>query len=120
MYKHHEESLQIMAGYYREQKGVIAFIFGGSVAKGMERADSDLDGMAVVSQEEFKYREKHNELTDVIQGKCTYEGGYFDVKYITKDFLRAAAQKGSEPTRNSFYRARVMFSDDPEIPEPVM
>ncbi len=27
-----------------------------------------------------------------------------------------AAQKGSEPTRNSFYRARVMFSGDPEIP----
>lgn len=48
MYKHHKESLQIMAGYYREQKGVIAFIFGGS-----------------------------------------------------------------EPTRNSFYCARVMFSDDP-------
>ena len=31
--------------------------------------------------------------------------------------MKAAAQKGSEPTRNSFYRARVMFSDDPEIPE---
>ena len=117
MYKHHEESLQIMVGHYRRQKGVIAFIFGGSVAKGMERADSDLDGMAVVSQEEFEYREKHNTLTDVIQGKCTYEGGYFDVKYITEDFLKMAAQKGSEPTRNSFYRARVMFSDDPEIPE---
>lgn len=26
------------------------------------------------------------------------------------------AQKGSEHARNSFYRARVMFSDDPEIP----
>jgi hypothetical protein len=103
--------------YSREQKGVTAFIFGGSVAKGMERADSDLDGMAVVSQREFKYREQHNELTEVIQGKCIYEGGYFDVKYITKDFLKAAAQKGSEPTRNSFYRARVMFSDDPEIPD---
>lgn len=117
MYKHHEESLQIMKNHYRVQKGVIAFIFGGSVAKGMERENSDLDGMAVVSQEEFEYREKHHSLTEVIQGKCTYEEGYFDVKYITKDFLKAAAQKGSEPTRNSFYRARVMFSDDPEIPE---
>lgn len=55
--------------YSREQKGVTAFIFGGSVAKGMERADSDLDGMAAVSQREFKYREQHNELTEVIQGK---------------------------------------------------
>ena len=50
MYKHHEESLQIMTGYYHGQKRVIAFIFGGSVAKGMERENSDLDGMAVVSR----------------------------------------------------------------------
>ena len=56
----------------------------------------------------------------MIQGKCTYKGGDFDVKYTTKDFLKVVAQKGSEPTRISFYRARVMFSDDPEIPEPVM
>lgn len=48
MYKQHEESLRTMLRHFREQKGVIAFIFGGSVAKGMERADSDLDGMAVV------------------------------------------------------------------------
>lgn len=75
MYKHHEESLKIMKNYYRVQKGMIAFIFGGSVAKGMERENSNLDGMAVVSQEEFEYREKHHSLTDVIQGKSTYEEG---------------------------------------------
>lgn len=40
--------MRTMVRHFREQKGVIAFIFGGSVAKGMERADSDLDGMAVV------------------------------------------------------------------------
>ena len=56
MYKHHEESLKIMTEHYRNQEGVIAFIFGGSVAKGMERIDSDLDGMIVVSQEEFEER----------------------------------------------------------------
>ncbi len=75
MYKHHEESLQIMKNYYRVQKGMIAFIFGGSVAKGMEREKSNLDGIAVVSQEEFEYREKHHSLTDVIQGRSTYEEG---------------------------------------------
>ena len=49
MYKHHEESLKIMTEHYQYQEGVVAFIFGGSVAKGMERPDSDLDGMIVVS-----------------------------------------------------------------------
>ncbi len=66
MYEHHKESLRIMAEHYRRQPGVIALIFGGSVAKGIERPDSDLDGMAVVSQEEFdrsgdqhKHRDDH-------------------------------------------------------------
>ena len=115
MYKHHEESLKIMTEHYRNQEGVIAFIFGGSVAKGMERIDSDLDGMIVVSQEEFEERTINHTLTEVIHGKCTYEEGYFDVKYITKDFLQIAAEKASEPTRNSFHCAKVMFSSDPEI-----
>ena len=115
MYKHHEESLKIMVDHYRNQEGVIAFIFGGSVAKGMERPDSDLDGMAVVSEEEFERRVKENTSTEVIKGKCTYEEGYFDVKYITKEFLKLAAEKASEPTRNSFVKSKVMFSDDPEI-----
>lgn len=117
MYKHHEESLKIMTEHYRNQEGVIAFIFGGSVAKGVERPDSDLDGMIVISQEEFERRMASNTLTEMIKGKCTYEEGYFDVKYITKDFLKIAAEKASEPTRNSFYKAKVMFSDDEEIEE---
>lgn len=115
MYEHHKESLRIMAEHYRRQPGVIALIFGGSVAKGIERPDSDLDGMAVVSQEEFDRRVATSTSTEMITGQCTYPEGYFDVKYITKDFLRLAAEKGSEPTRSSFYKAQVLFSDDPEI-----
>lgn len=42
MYKHHEESLQIMVSHYKKRSEVIALIFGGSVAKGQERIDSDL------------------------------------------------------------------------------
>ena len=101
MYTHHEESLKIMTEHYRNQEGVIAFIFGGSVAKGMERPDSDLDGMIVVSQEEFEERTANSTLTEVIHGKCTYEEGYFDVKYITKDFLKIAAEKAEKML--SFY-----------------
>ena len=44
MYQHHEESLKIMEKMFREREEVIALVFGGSVAKGMERPDSDLDG----------------------------------------------------------------------------
>ncbi len=48
-------------------------------------------------------------------GHCTYPEGYFDVKYMTKDYITVAAEKASEPTRNSFVKARVLFSSDPEI-----
>ena len=42
MYKHHEESIENMKEYFKKQD-VIALILIGSVAKGTERADSDLD-----------------------------------------------------------------------------
>jgi len=117
MYKHHEESLKIMEEYFRHQDGVIALVFGGSVAKGNERIDSDLDGMVIVSEENYARRLAEGKTAEAIKGLCTYEAGYFDVKYMTKAFLREAAEKGSEPTRNSFVKSRVLFSDDPEITE---
>ncbi len=53
MYQHHKDSLENMKKYFME-KDVIALIFGGSVAKGNERPDSDLDAMVVVSDEIYK------------------------------------------------------------------
>lgn len=44
MYKQHEESIEYMKEYFRKQ-GAIALILTGSLAKGTERADSDLDGI---------------------------------------------------------------------------
>ncbi len=115
MYQHHEESLRIMEKMFREREEVIALVFGGSVAKGMERPDSDLDGMAIVTDAYYEGLLEENRTAEVIPGHCTYEGGYFDIKYMTKDFLRKAAQKASEPTRNSFVKSRVLFTRDPEI-----
>lgn len=115
MYKHHEESLEIMRRYFAERSEVIALIFGGSVAKGNERPDSDLDAMVVIGDSAYEERVRNRTAVETISGLCTYEGGYFDVKYMTKDYLRMAADRGSEPTRNAFVGSRVIFSRDPEI-----
>jgi len=117
MYKHHEESLEIMKKYFREKEGVIALVFGGSVAKGNERIDSDLDGMVIVDDETYARLVEEHHTAECVTGLCTYPEGYFDVKYMTKTFLREAAEKGSEPTRSSFVKSRVLFTDDPEIEE---
>lgn len=114
MYRHHEESLEIMKDYFKKQD-VIALVFGGSVAKGNERPDSDLDAIVVVSDAVYEEKKAANCTAETISGLCTYEGGYFDVKYVTKEFLLDAARKGSEPARNAFVKARVLFSSDPEI-----
>lgn len=116
MYRHHEESLEIMKDYFKKQD-VIALIFGGSVAKGNERPDSDLDAVVVVSDAVYEQKKAANCTAETIGGLCTYEGGYFDVKYVTKGFLLDAAERGSEPARNAFVKARVLFSSDPEIEE---
>lgn len=117
MYQHHRESLENLKKYFSEKEEVIALIFGGSVAKGCERPDSDLDAMVVITEEAYALRVQNNTTAETISGYCTYEGGYFDIKYMTKEFLRDAAKKGSEPARNAFVKARVLFTKDLEIPQ---
>lgn len=114
MYKHHEQSIRKMTEYF-QKRGAIALILTGSVARGTERADSDLDGIVVVSEEEYKEREKTHTTTETIDGFCTYEGGYFDIKYMTKQYLRDLAERGSEPARNGFTKVKILFCNDEEI-----
>ena len=114
MHKHHEQSIENMKEYYRKH-GALALILTGSVAKGTERADSDLDGVVILSEEEYAEKEKNNTTTETIDGLCTYEGGYFDIKYMTKEYLKELAKKGSEPARNGFTKARILFCNDADI-----
>ncbi len=117
MYKHHEESLENLKNYFSGKEEVIAVIFGGSVAKGCARPDSDLDAMVVVTDTAYALRVQQNSTAETIEGYCTYEGGYFDIKYMTKSFLEDAAKKGSEPARNAFIKAQVLFTKDADIPQ---
>ena len=59
MYKHHEQSIKNMIDYFKKQ-GAIALILGGSVAKGTERADSDLDGMVILTEKDYELKEKNS------------------------------------------------------------
>lgn len=114
MYKHHEQSIENMKKHFSKQ-GAVALILVGSIAKGTERADSDLDGIVILSEEDYAKKEKNNTTTETIDGLCTYEGGYFDIKYMTKQYLKDLAEKGSEPARNGFMKARILFCNDEEI-----
>lgn len=116
MYKHHEESIQNLIRYFSNREEIIAVILGGSVAKGSAREDSDIDAMIIVTPAYYEKRLKENKVVECINGMCTYEGGYFDLKYYTKEFIQAAARSGSEPSRNAYLGAYTLFTKDEEIP----
>jgi hypothetical protein len=116
MYKHHEESIQNLINYFSNREEIVAVILGGSVAKGVAREDSDIDAMIIVTEEYYAERVKSNTVVECIGSMCTYEGGYFDLKYYTKDFISTTSKIGSEPARNAFLGAYALFSKDPEIP----
>ena len=56
--KHHEDSIKNMIAYFQENPEIIALFLTGSVATGTERPNSDLDGVAVVSQEYYEQKKK--------------------------------------------------------------
>ena len=116
MYPHHIESAQKLREYFEGQEGVIAVVLDGSTVKGNARHDSDIDAIIVVTEEKYAELAAQNRLAEVIPGHCTYEGGYFDIKYKTKAILRRAAEFASETTRNAYVKAQVLCTTDAEIP----
>ena len=53
MYQHHLDSIEKMKEYFRPTEGIIALVLGGSVAKGNERPDSDLDALVILTPEAY-------------------------------------------------------------------
>lgn len=117
MYEHHKTSINNLINYFKDDLDVIAIILGGSIAKGIERPDSDVDAIVVVSEEKYNQLNRSNQLSECIFGYCTYEHGYFDIKYCTEKYLISVMQKGSEPSRNAFKSSRCLYSKNSKIEE---
>lgn len=116
MYKHHEDSIENMIKHYRENPEIKALFLIGSVATGTERPDSDIDAVAVVSKDYYEQKKSTDGLEEVYYGKCTYEGGYFNIHYMTRENLEQIADNGSEPMRNMFSCARTLYCDEQDLP----
>src|SRR5690554_3915849 len=109
VFKHHQQTIDNLAGYFKKEKDVKALIVGGSVAHGFATKDSDLDIFLLISEKEYQERLEKESLTYWNDSLICYEG-YIDGKYITVDFLKRVAEKGSEPARFAFKDAFVVFS----------
>jgi predicted nucleotidyltransferase len=108
--KHHEDALARYVARETANADTLAVIVSGSLARGAERADSDVDLYLVVTEERWDAAYAARRLMFVETDGANYEGGYFDIKLATLSYLDDAADRGDDPVRDSFARSRVAFS----------
>jgi hypothetical protein len=115
MKPHHKKAIEKVVELLKKDERFLALIIGGSVAKGMEREDSDIDVVLVATDEEFKRRKKNNMFLYYTKDVCDYPGGYIDGKVVDLQLLRTVAERGNEPARDAFRDAWIAYSKIPEL-----
>ena len=115
MRPHHKRAIEKVVESIEKDNRFLALIIGGSVAKGMEREDSDIDVTLVATDDEFEKRKKGNMYLYYEQKFCDYPGGYIDGKVVDLEFLKTVAERGSEPARDAFRDAWIAYSEIPEL-----
>jgi predicted nucleotidyltransferase len=108
--EHHEASIAAFVTNARATSACDAVIVAGSVARGTERPDSDVDLYLLVGEQVFAQAREDGRLSYVTTDGITYEGGYFDIKLVTLGYLERAAVDGDDPCRASFEGAQVAWS----------
>lgn len=117
MEQHHLDSITNITNKLQKDPDNLALLIGGSIAHGFAKPNSDVDIMIVISEESYAKRLADNQLHYYETESCTYEGGYVDGKYITRQFMEQVAEKGSEPARFAFESARIAYSQLEDMPE---
>ncbi|HEX5324504.1 MAG TPA: hypothetical protein VFW40_12005 [Capsulimonadaceae bacterium] len=114
----HQRALEkAQARLLEEAPGLLAILVAGSIAKGIDRDASDVDLIVIVPEEEYAARLAENRVGFLWRDICDYENGYVEGRFLGKDFLLAAVERGSEPTRHSFTGVYPVYCIDPGIPE---
>ncbi len=111
MAEHHERAIAgfVAAATPRDVRGVIVV---GSVARGTERPDSDVDLYEVVDDAAFEAALATGSLARVETEHADWPGGYLDIKLVSPTLLARAAADADDPTRASFLDARVVLDRD--------
>jgi hypothetical protein len=115
MRPHHRRAIENLKESIKKDKRFRALIIGGSVAKSMEREDSDIDITLIATDEEFEKRKKRDMYLYYETKFCDYPGGYIDGKVVNLEFLQTIAERGSEPARDAFRDAWIAYSNVPEL-----
>ena len=115
MREHHKKAIENFTEFVKSSEEYLALIIGGSVAKGLEREDSDIDVILVATDEFYEKKKKRKRLMYGTVEFCDYPGGYIDGKIVNVQFLKEVAERGSEPARDAFRDAFIAYSEIPEL-----
>jgi len=115
MYEHHNRTINNLKARFEPDPNNLALLVVGSVARGDAGKDSDVDFFVVVSDQAFEALVAQNavgiEANDCCVPPCPEANG----GYIPKGRLQEISDRGNDIARNTYTRARVIFSHDPEI-----
>jgi hypothetical protein len=117
MLVHHQHTIDRVTDHFTDHPDFRAVIIGGSIAKGWQAPDSDVDIMLVATDAEYARRAPENRFHYFTTDFCDYEGGYVDGKIVEMAFLRDVAERGSEPARSAFVGAWIVCSRIPDLAE---
>ncbi len=112
---HHQRAIDRLVAAYRDDPEFMALIIGGSVARGMARADSDVDFMIIAKDDAYEQRLAARDLFINRRDLTDYDGGYVDGKVINLAFLLDVAEHGNEPSRAAFEGAFAAYSHVDDI-----
>jgi len=113
-----EHQERALAAYVRQAAAdpeTLGVVLIGSLARGAEREDSDVDVYLVVTGEAFARATADDRWAWIDRQGLDYPGSYIDVKLCDLAYLRTAVSKADDPTRASFAGARVVFTRAEEI-----
>ncbi len=113
----HQRAVERLVERFEKDTNFLALMIGGSIARGWERDDSDVDFILLATDEEYARRAPANALTYYTSDLCDYPGGYVDGKIVDWGFLAEVAARGSETARAAFVGVTVAYSRCPELPE---
>ena len=115
MRENHRRAIDRLTTELEGDPRFLAVILGGSIARGTELPDSDIDLILVASQEEYARRLTERDFGYLNKEVCDYPEGYAEAKVMSLSFIEEIADRGSEPARAAFVGARILSSRVPEL-----
>jgi hypothetical protein len=119
--QHHDAAIERFVADARLDPDMLAVVVDGSVASGLERVDSDVDLVLIVTDEAFERALAADRMSYTVDGAGNggigYDHGYYDIKVATVGYLDLAAERGDDPVRAAFLHAKVVWSRIDGLPE---